>query len=48
VLALWQGQKIGAVASLVIAGPAILGLLSLPLLIAATRGPLAGVVPTDP
>jgi GPH family glycoside/pentoside/hexuronide:cation symporter len=48
VLALWQGQKIGAVSSLVIAGPAILGLLSLPLLIAATRGPLAGVVSTDP
>jgi MFS family permease len=37
VLSLWQAQKTGAVASLVIAAPMLLGLLSLPLLMAATR-----------
>jgi glycoside/pentoside/hexuronide:cation symporter, GPH family len=37
VLALWPAQKIGAVIGLVIAGPAILGMLALWLFIAATR-----------
>lgn len=37
VLALSHAPMVGAVASLVIAGPAILGLLSLPLLLSATR-----------
>lgn len=37
VLALWHAQKVGAVSGLVIVGPLLLGLLSLPLLIAATR-----------
>jgi GPH family glycoside/pentoside/hexuronide:cation symporter len=36
-LAVWHAQKIGAVSFLVIVGPSILGLLSLPLLIASTR-----------
>jgi glycoside/pentoside/hexuronide:cation symporter, GPH family len=40
-LALWDAQKIGAVSLLVIFVPSILGLLSLPLLIASTPGRVA-------
>jgi GPH family glycoside/pentoside/hexuronide:cation symporter len=48
VLAVWYGQKIAAVSTLVIAGPVLLGLLSLPLLIAATRGSPAVAASGDP